>query len=73
MEIFVCGLGLGLVLSFALFIQRVWNLEDRIEEYKLAIRHYKRTCRTYEQMLRQYEKSAIDAVYDRKTNDILHK
>ena len=55
MEAFIVGVVFGLVLSFVLFIQKIWNLEDKVEHYRTALKHYKMTCKTYEKKLRELD------------------
>lgn len=44
MGILICGVGLGFVLSTALFIQKIWNMRDVISELKLRNKFYKSEC-----------------------------
>ena len=44
MELLVAGFVLGFVMSFILFMQKVWRLEDRINGWKSRARFYKKEC-----------------------------
>lgn len=48
MEMFVCGLAMGLVFSMVFTMKKRWDLEDTIYEQREQLRRYKRHCKKLE-------------------------
>jgi len=42
MALMICGVVLGFVASWILFVQKIWRLEDQAEEYKARAKFYKK-------------------------------
>ena len=52
MTLLFCGVAMGFVLATALFIQRIWSLQDRVEYYKERADFFKKkSVEEYKQRL----------------------
>ena len=55
MALLICGVVLGFVLSSALFIQKIWSLQDKAEHYKFKAKFYMNECKEKNRQLAEWE------------------
>lgn len=61
MGLMTCGIVIGFVMAFALFVQKIWSLQDRLEEAKYHARRYKRMCEDMRRQREEWETVKCDA------------
>ena len=61
MELLFGGLVLGFVLSTALFIQKIWSLQERLAEEKFKAKFYREKCVKQSKEKIEWERAKLDA------------
>ena len=56
MEMFVCGLAMGIVFMFVFTLKSRWDLEDKAIESENRARHYKREYKKYRKAYERLQK-----------------
>ena len=55
MALITCGVALGFVLSSVLFMQKVWRLQDALNEAKHKAKFYKNECGNLTRQIAEWE------------------
>ena len=61
MALMTCGIALGFVLAFALFVQKIWNLKDRLDEERFKAKYYRKECEKLARQVAEWETAKCDA------------